>query len=66
MITKELPPEGCRLVAVIDGSGSTSTVGLYVEDSGGETVAMLKWPDSWPRTASSEFLRQSGFDVYTA
>lgn len=56
------PPESCILVAVDTGGGYL----LGVEDSRGNTVAELAWPESWPQTVSPDYLRVAGFKILPA
>lgn len=58
-------PEGCQLMAMLDGHGSSATWGLYVE-SDGEVVAHLAWPKAWPATMTAEILTEYGFNCITA
>lgn len=51
-------PEGCELVACHDGEGWSLTV-----EYDGDTIAILKWPDYWPKTQTGEELQAKGFVI---
>ena len=44
-------PTTLHRVAIIDGSGSETTIGLYWADGDGELVSEIEWPPSWPEWA---------------
>jgi hypothetical protein len=55
-------PESCRLVAIDTGEGYA----LEVQDSTGETIAELAWPESWPDIVSPAYLTVAGFKILPA
>ena len=62
----DMIPEGCKLVAVMDGHGSSAEWGLCVEDENGKTVAMLRWPEFWPEKVKKRDLERFGFKCVIA
>ena len=53
-------------VAVIDGYGENSEVSLSFSDENGEEIFGIGWPDDWPDSVSTKFLRSQGYIVITA
>jgi len=52
-------PEGCKLIAHHTGDGWY----LAVQDTEGNDIAILDWPDSWPEEMTTEQLRIFGFEI---
>ena len=52
-------PEGCKLVAVDGGDGFE----LEVCDKNGNCVAILAWPDKWPKIMATSDLEKYGFEI---
>lgn len=55
----DIIPEGCKLVATHTGDGWV----LTVEDSVGETICFLAWPETWPASVTTEQIESFGFEV---
>lgn len=55
-----------KRVAVIDGTGETATVDLYLADKDGEMISDLPWPKDWPVQVAPDFLRKHDFEVVMA
>jgi hypothetical protein len=54
------PPEGCILAACWSGDGWNLEV---VRPGTLECVALLAWPESWPKTMTAEQLGKFGFEI---
>ena len=64
--TGGLCPEGCKLVAVLDGCGESAEWGLYVQDKDGNDIGILAWPDCFGERADENDLIASGFECRRA
>lgn len=56
---EKFTPEDCKLVAHNTGDGWY--LGVQTKDY--EDICSLKWPDSWPETVSTAFLKTAGFEI---
>lgn len=52
-------PEGCKLIADWAGEGWV----LSVQNSDGDTIAYLAWPENWPEKMTSDELEKYGFEI---
>ena len=56
-----------KLVAVIDGTAETSTIGLYREyEDYMREPEEIPWPEDWPDWVSVEFVEAAGYEVVVA
>ena len=52
-----------RRVAIIDGTGAETTIGLYWADKDGELVQEIEWPAVWPEWVSRKYAESKGFEI---
>lgn len=56
------PYENCRLVAAHGGDGWSLEAHTQIDGQLEECVAMLAWPEAWPKTMTTEQLEKCGFE----
>ncbi len=52
-----------RRIAIIDGAGSETTIGLYWADEDSNLVAEIPWPAGWPEWVSPKWAEAKGYEV---
>ena len=58
-------PKQFRLVAVFDGPIKKAEISLWLEYDG-DSLEQIPWPDDWPERVTTQFVKDSGFEIVRA